>query len=400
MITEKEYLKDYRTMNEEEKKDYLDRVKRWTDETFPELLALAECWMKVPVKDFDEGCRLVSAIVRAKDFLRDVQRYEARRALNKMNLFLQEVRKKSGLAKKATRGPVGAVRYKAIVPDDGAPDEEGNMTARQYEEQEVDGRRPKEFALYKDKLPKSLRDKGEKELSAMYLELAEYRGTLEVMAENPNVSDEARADMAQKAIASEQKIRAFWTNVDAALNGTYTEPETSTADSMKRPGDFTRAEIEAMKDVRQQEVCRKARVDGNKKYINRSDVKITEEYKEQLRLRIEELMEWGENLPKKTAEVATAAGIFIPGVNAPVSSEQAGTKSASTEKQEDKKSDENPVKCTENAEKRTENEEKRAGTTVNRTKTAEEPKKATETPRKKVDPTESVTEGQMKGGAQ
>ena len=42
MITEKEYLKDYRTMNEEEKKDYLDRVKRWTDETFPELLALAE----------------------------------------------------------------------------------------------------------------------------------------------------------------------------------------------------------------------------------------------------------------------------------------------------------------------------------------------------------------------
>lgn len=399
MITEKEYLKDYRTMNEEEKKDYLDRVKRWTDETFPELLALAECWMKVPVKDFDEGCRLVSAIVRAKDFLRDVQRYEARRALNKMNLFLQEVRQKSGLAKKATRGPVGTVRYKAIVPDDGAPDEEGNMTARQYEEQEVDGRRPKEFALYKDKLPKSLRDKGEKELSGMYLELAEYRGTLEVMAENPNVSDEARADMAQKAIASEQKIRAFWANVDAALNGTYTEPETSTADSMKRPGDFTRVEIEAMKDVRQQEVCRKARVEGNKKYINRSDVKITEEYKEQLRLRIEELMEWGENLPKKTAEVATAAGISIPGVNAPVASVQAEPKPADTENQEQKVSEGKAEKRSENTEKRTEKEEKRAETTENRTETAEEPKKATETPRKKVDPTESVTEGQMKGGA-
>lgn len=399
MITEKEYLKDYRTMNEDEKKDYLDRVKRWTDETFPELLALAECWMKVPVKDFDEGCRLVSAIVRAKDFLRDVQRYEARRALNKMNLFLQEVRKKSGLAKKATRGPVGTVRYKAIVPDDGAPDEEGNMTARQYEEQEVDGRRPKEFALYKDKLPKSLCDKGEKELSAMYLELAEYRGTLEVMAENPNVSDEARADMAQKAIASEQKIRAFWINVDAALNGTYTEPETSTADSMKRPGDFTRAEIEVMKDVRQQEVCRKARVEGNKKYINRSDVKITEEYKEQLRLRIEELMEWGENLPKKTAEVATAAGISIPGVNAPVASVQAEPKPADTENQEQKVSEGKAEKRSENTEKRTEKEEKRAETTENRTKTAEEPKKITETARKKVDPTESVTEGQMKGGA-
>lgn len=399
MITEKEYLKDYRTMNEEEKKDYLDRVTRWTDETFPELLALADCWMKVPVKDFDEGCRLVSAIVRAKDFLRDVQRYEARRALTKMNLFLKDVRQKSGLAKKATRGPVGTVRYKAIVPDDGAPDEEGNMTARQYEEQEVDGRRPKEFALYKGKLPKSLREKGEKELSGMYLELAEYRGTLEVMAENPNVSDEARADMTQKAIASEQKIRAFWTNVDAALNGTYTEQETSTADSMKRPGDFTRAEIEAMKDVRQQEVCRKARVEGNKKYINRSDVKITEEYKEQLCLRIEELMEWGENLPKKTAEVATAAGISIPGVNAPVASVQTETKPADTENQEPKVSEGKAEKPSEKTEKRTEKEEKRAETTENRTKTAEEPKKTTETARKKVDPTESVTEGQMKGGA-
>jgi hypothetical protein len=150
---------------------------------------------------------------------------------------------------------------------------------------------------------------------------------------------------------------------------------------------------------RQQEVCRKARVEGNKKYINRSDVKITEEYKEQLRLRIEELMEWGENLPKKTAEVATAAGISIPGVNAPVASVQAETKSADTENQEPKVSEGKAEKRSENTEKRTEKEEKRAETTENRTETAEEPKKATETPRKKVDPTESVTEGQMKGGA-
>jgi hypothetical protein len=39
------------------------------------------------------------------------------------------------------------------------------------------------------------------------------------------------------------------------------------------------------------------------------------------------------------------------------------------------------------------------GSDANATETAEEPKKTTETARKKVDPTESVTEGQMKGGA-
>jgi hypothetical protein len=168
---------------------------------------------------------------------------------------------------------------------------------------------------------------------------------------------------------------------------------------MKRPGDFTRAEIDAMKDIRQQEVCRKARVEGNKKYINRSDVKITEEYKEQLRLRIEELMEWGENLPKKTAEVATAAGISIPGVNAPVASVHTEEKPASTDKAEPKETEVKSEKKSEKAENTTVNEEKRAESTENRQKSAEEPKKATETPRKKVDPTESVTEGQMKGGA-
>lgn len=308
-------------MSEEEKKDYLDRVVKWTEETFPELLALADCWMKVPVKDFDEGCRLVSAIVRAKDFLSNVQRYEARRALTKMNLFLKQVRQSSGLAKLATRGPVGKVRYRAVVPDAGMPAEDGTMEAASYVEPEVDGHRPKEFALYKDKLPKTLREKGERELQGMYLALADYRGRLEAMTENPNVGNEARAEMAEKAIRAEQEIRAFWTSVDNALAGSYTEEPKAAADDMKRPGDFTRTEIEAMTDLRRQEVCRKARVEGNKKYINRSDVKVTEEYRDQLRLRIVELMEWGENLPRKTAEVATAAGIRIPGVNMPAETE-------------------------------------------------------------------------------
>ena len=128
-------------------------------------------------------------------------------------------------------------------------------------------------------------------------------------------------------------------------------------------------------------------------------MKITEEYKEQLRLRIEELMEWGENLPKKTAEVATAAGISIPGVNAPVASVQTGAKPASTDKTEPEETEVKAEKKSEKAENRTVNEEKRAEPTENHTKSAEEPKKTTETPRKKVDPTESVTEGQMKGGA-
>ena len=61
-------------------------------------------------------------------------------------------------------------------------------------------------------------------------------------------------------------------------------------------------------------------------------------------------MEWGENLPKKTAEVATAAGISIPGVNAPVASVHTEEKPASTDKAEPKETEVKPEKKAEKAE--------------------------------------------------
>lgn len=363
MITSKQYLKDLKSMNEMEKKGYYVRVNKWTSETFPELLALAECWEKVPVKDFDEGCLLVSAIINARPFLNDVQRYSAKVAIKKLNLYLEKVRRESGLAKRATRGPVGVEKFRAIVPEEPLPDENGDpQPVKQYVEQEVDNRRPKDFVLYKDKLPKALQQKGEKWLKDAYLELADYRGRLEVMTETPQVSDEARKDMADEVLAAEQQIRAFWAEVDAAYNGEVSPSSDAYngeyLSGMKRPGDFTREEIEAMTDEKQQEICRKARIDGNKKYINRNDVKITDEYREQLSLRIRELMAWGENLPRKTAEVATGAGVFIEGVN---------------------KEDKQEISETEE-------------------KVSENPKKTQETAvltAKAVDPTESVTESSI-----
>lgn len=370
MITSKQYLKDLKSMNEMEKKEYYVRVNRWTSDTFPELLALAECWEKVPVKDFDEGCILVSAIINARPFLNDVQRYSAKVAIKKLNLYLEKVRRESGLAKRATRGPVGVEKFRAIVPEEPLPDENGDpQPVKQYVEQEVDNRRPKDFVLYKDKLPKALQQKGEKWLKDAYLELADYRCRLEVMAESPQVSDDARKDMADKVLSTEQQIRAFWEEVDAAYNGEVSlSPDAGNGEylsGMKRPGDFTRDEIEAMIDEKQQEICRKARIDGNKKYINRNDVKITDEYREQLSLRIRELMAWGENLPRKTAEVATGAGVFIEGVN----------------KEEKQEISENKKEISKTEEKVSENPKKTQETAVPTAKA--------------VDPTESVTESSI-----
>lgn len=310
-------------MNNKEKLDYLGRVGRWTEETFPELLAMADTWEQVPVKDFDEGCRLASAIVNARPFLRNVSKYEAARAIKKINAYLEKVRLKSGMAKVKTRLASDTRRYRAVVPAEGFPDEDGTLHREEYREEEVEGRRPKEFALYKHRLPDELRERGEKELGYMYLELAEYRSTLEKYVENPNISREACADMADKTIRCEQRIRAFWAEVDRALEGKKETESLSPEEQqgmrmvslMKRPGEYTKAEIEAMEDEYVRETCMKARIEFNKKYIRRDDMKKGAKYREQLELRVKELMEWGVTLPKKTAEALNAAGVTIPGVN-------------------------------------------------------------------------------------
>ena len=321
MISKKDFLPDYRTMNEETKKDWLDSVTKWTDETFPQLLAAAESWEKTPVKDFDEGCRLASAFVNARRIISSIYQYDSKKAIQKINAFLSEVRKRSGLAQKSYRMAGDKTRYRAIVPEQGMPDENGDLKVKEYAEPEVDEKRPQHLNEYLHLLPNELRESMPGKMKEMYLALAEYRGRLEVLVEHPNATQEQRAEMARKSVAQEREIRAAWEEIDkyiqlAKQNGgvavEYLSP-TKAFMNMKRPGDFTREEIEAMENFEQKEMCKKNRISGNKKYINRSDVKFTESYKEQLKLRIQELIDWGENLPERTQEACKQAGIEMPG---------------------------------------------------------------------------------------
>lgn len=317
MIAEKDFLKSYRMMGEEEKKDYLARVERWSEETFPHLLALADSWEKVPVKDFDEGLRLASALRNARGFISVVQRYEAARAVRKLNAYLAEVREKSGLSKKAVRKASDKTRYRAVVPEKGFPQEDGTLVRREYVAEEVEHRRPEHLAQYIGILPPELQRRTAA-FPDMYLALAEYRGRLEVLSEHPDADQEAIAEFARKSVRQEQEIRSLWAEVDAAVAAAYGETQEAEQDfsqDMKRPGDCTKEEIDAMDDLQRQDFCRKQRIEANKRYVRRKDVKMTDEYRKQMRLRIRELMEWGESIPAKAYEMCTAAGITVSGFN-------------------------------------------------------------------------------------
>lgn len=318
MINEQDYLKSFNMMDDTEKKDYLDSVVRWTEETYPELLALSDSWEKVPVKDFDEGLRLVSAHTNARPFISQAQRYSAKRAIDKINDFLAEIRSKSGMASVSTRPMNDPKHYRAIVPDKGTPDENGVLKRREYIAVDVDGRTQEHLHEYINLLPAALKKRSEK-LPDMYLALAEYRGRLEVLSENPNANEKSISDYAKKAKDQDGEIREFWAEVDEAVaiaNGAEpTEKESDFQNEMKPPAAYTKAEIEAMTDTAKKDFCKSKRIEGNKKYVRRTDVNVTDEYREQMILRITELQEWEEYIPEKATEICKQSGIVVPGFN-------------------------------------------------------------------------------------
>jgi len=83
----------------------------------------------------------------------------------------------------------------------------------------------------------------------------------------------------------------------------------------KRAGEYTKAEIDAMPEGRMKDECLAARQEADKKYLRRGSKNITDEYKQQLALRVKELQDWDIEITDKIKETLNAAGVMIEGVN-------------------------------------------------------------------------------------
>ena len=336
MITKKEFMKDYKQMTSVEQKDYIERVEKWNDETFPQLMAQVTSWMNVPVKEFNEGLKLVSAINRARPFVIAHRSYKSVEVvLNKMHVILNEVREKSGLKQLRTIPVNDKRKWFAATEVKSDPDENGMVTVKKYEEPEVDGRRPQHVSEYVQLLPKSLQQEA-MNLKQMHMELAMYRGEAEELSKDAHATKEQIAEKARKAVDTEQRIRLLYATIDAAYKKATNQKlnedeeallmqEEEQPATFKRAGEYTKAEIDAMAPGKTKDDITAARIDADKRYLRR-DVKVTDEYKQQLELRIKELVEWGVEIGDKGKMKLTEAGIIVPGVNDDLVEEEAVSK--------------------------------------------------------------------------
>lgn len=333
MITKKEFMKDYKQMTSAEQKDYIDRVEKWNEETFPQLMAQVTSWMNVPVKEFNEGLKLVSAINRARPFVIAHRSYKSVEVvLNKMHALLNEVREKSGLKQLRTIPVNDKRKWFAATEVKSSPDENGVVTVKKYEEPEVDGRRPQHVSEYVHLLPKNLQQEA-MNLKQMHMELAMYRGEAEELSKDAHATKEQVAEKARKAVDTEQRIRLLYATIDAAYKKATNQKlnedeeallmqEEEQPATFKRAGEYTKAEIDAMAPGKTKDDITAARIDADKRYLRR-DVKVTDEYKQQLELRIKELVEWGVEIGDKGKMKLTEAGIIVPGVNDDMVEEEA-----------------------------------------------------------------------------
>lgn len=335
MIKKSDYLKSFKRMNEDEKLEYLADVDKWCEDVYPRLAALDDSYDAEAMKDFDEGLKLATALQKAQGFVSAAYRYDATTRLNRLRKVLDEVRIKSGMNRIASRPANDKKHYMAVVPPQPKLDENGiAKPVKVSKEPEVDGRRPEHLSQYLHLLPEDLR-KESADLQSLYDQLRHWRGRAEFLSIDPRSNKAMISNCAKKVVKLEGRILNFWQRVDLAYSKATGKPVdvdleedlAKEAKELNKPeiksaGEYTKAEIDLMDDAEMKENCTRARKEANKKFIRRDDTQMTEERKEQFKLRITELMEWGLNISDKAAAICQKYNIVVPGYNDNVPAEE------------------------------------------------------------------------------
>lgn len=322
MITKKDYLKSFKRMDKLEQLEYLAHVEKWTEETYPRLAALDDSWKEADVKDFDEGLKLATALQKAQGFLNSYQRYDVKKRLEVLRKLLSEVYIKSGMAKLRVRPAGSERRFTAVIPPEPKVDENGVAAPRPaYKQPEVDGRRPEHLSQYVNLLPDDLK-KEAADISSKYDLLAHWRQRAELLAIDPRANKALISNAAKKVVRIEQQILNFWGRVDVAYaKATGKRVDESEARTLadeaaklaKEPkAEITKTEIDAMPEGDEKEAAKRARIEANKKYLRRSDAQATDERREQVRVRITELIEWGIEPSTRALETCAKYGVEVP----------------------------------------------------------------------------------------
>lgn len=333
-------------MDAKEKMTYLDDLKNWSENDYPELCKITNAWEACNLKSFDDGLQLLSAFSNSHPFITSALQGDARRYIRRINDYINQIKKQTNLDKILTRESSDKTDHIAVVPAIAAEGANGQLV--EYTEEQLselvskytDNERPQHIAEYKHLLSPALQAETEK-ISALRAAIAKHSELAKALSDK-GVKESTVKVECEKAVAYDKQLTAIYDACDAEYNtavayakkkadeqavsqvnategASNDSPESKQAteiDPNKKKGTYTKAEIDSMEDGSFQGECKAARINADKTYIKRKDVKD----KSALAARLQELVEWGE-MTQDDADAKLLASevpaIEIPKVVAP-----------------------------------------------------------------------------------
>ena len=316
-------MKTINSMTTDEKLKLLHSAEEWA-EAYPSLMASVKSWQDAPVKDMDEGLALCAALEGSQSFIDSARLFEVQGCLRQIKIRIDEIIRIVRPLRPRTDVEVKeGVKFRAFIPNEDAPDEDGTVHSHTEEqrkaleqkamdeEQEADKWRPQGLKEYLHLLSRQTQLEAQQVKERYYMPLREARARLESLVENPDATDDQRAEAAQRLVKAEDALAAFWAKVDreyAAVTGRELPQEPV---QEKKLSDFTKEEIERIEDEGQREALKAARIENNKKYLRRKDLPDNEDTRIQLTLRLEEQKAWGVKVTAKQLENVAGYGVKV-----------------------------------------------------------------------------------------
>lgn len=266
-------------------------LKEMTQQKYNDLLARTQAWLDTDIKEYRSGVALLQEWIHEDANLRMIRNGDPNRFRGVLTAMLTKLKAITHYPRLIDSKEKAEKLYIAHLPTPkgkGIPGEKPEEPIAPMVMPEAWDRYA-DFDSYKDKLPADLRDYGENKIPDLFLNLRRLHETVK-RYDRDVVQPELMEQALEELDEQNKEIQDYYDRIESYFNPTASESDSgdpATA-GKKASGRFTKEEIDQMKDIAFATECKMLRIEANKKYLKRKDIRNQTE----LELRREELGEW------------------------------------------------------------------------------------------------------------
>lgn len=267
-------------------------LKEMTTQNYESLIRRTEAWLANDIKEYRSGVALLQEWIYEDVNVRMIRNGDPKRftgILTEMLTRLKEITNYPRLidskekAEKLYIAKLPAPKAKEIPGEQLQPPSEPPVMPEAWS-------RYAHFDTYKDRLSPELRQIGEKKIPDMFLNWQRLHGLLKEYDKRDAMPEEIAPVLAD-IDAQVNEIQSVYDSFEQYMTGgsQKEQPKTVSTTDIKPTGNFTKEEIERMPDAVFAAQCKMLRIEANKKYLKRKDIR----NQKGTDLRRRELEEWG-----------------------------------------------------------------------------------------------------------